>query len=160
MFVECRQIQSSGQKCKSPAVRNTSFCFFHGNVRKLADAPPPPQDTPFVLPFIEDSRGILLAVNQTFQAMGQGRIKRSEAGTYLYGIQIAAKVIARIEQTVWEPVRALEYDEHGAALGEQKTGCDPFLDCISCDRQDICELRQAALEKNPDDLLLRMRASR
>jgi hypothetical protein len=158
MFIECRHIPTSGQKCKSPQVRNTGFCYFHRNTRQRAQVPSPL--TPFILPFIEDSRGVLIAINEVFRAMGENRISRSEASTYFNGIQIAARVIARIEKTVWEPVRALEYDNDGIEQGEQKTACEPLLDCVKCDRQDICEARKAALEHMPenyDDLLAGVR---
>jgi hypothetical protein len=156
MFLECRHVQSSGEKCNSAALRHSLFCYFHRNVLQRAEAPSP--RTPFILPFMEDSRGILIAVNDVFRAMGESRIQRSEASTYLHGIQIAARVIARIEDKTWEPVRALEYDDYGAELAEEKTSCDPFLDCLNCDRQDICEVRRAALEKNPEDYIAKMRS--
>jgi hypothetical protein len=158
MYNECCHVQSSGQKCHSAALRHSIFCYFHRNVRERAEAPPPRQGAPFVIPFIEDSRGILIAVNEVFRAMGERRITRSEASSYFNGIQIAAKVIARIEGKTWEPVRTLEYDNDGFEQAEQKTSCDPFLDCLNCDRQDICEVRRAELEKNPEDYIAKMRS--
>jgi hypothetical protein len=149
MFAECCHVQTSGQKCKSPIVQHSIFCYFHRNVRERAELPPPRQGTPFVLPFIEDSRGVLVAVNEVLRAMGQGRIKRNEASTYLSGIQLAAKVIARTEDRVWEPVRALEYDNDGSEQAEAKTACEPLQDCLNCDRQDICEACEAAKEIKP-----------
>jgi hypothetical protein len=149
MFAECRHVLPSGQKCKSPIVQHSIFCYFHRNVRERAELPPPRQGTPFLLPFIEDSRGVLLAVNEVFRAMGQGRIKRNEASTYLSGIQLAAKVIARTEDRVWEPVRALEYDRDGTEQAPAKTACEPLQDCLNCDRQDICEACEAAKELKP-----------
>jgi hypothetical protein len=78
MFVECRHVQPSGEKCKSPAVRNSSFCYFHRNLHDRAEARPPRQGTPFLLPVLEDSCSILIAINEVFRAMGESRIKRSE----------------------------------------------------------------------------------
>jgi hypothetical protein len=149
MFAECCHVQTSGQKCKSPIVQHSIFCYFHRNVRERAELPPPRQGTPFVLPFIEDSRGVLVAVNEVLRAMGQGRIKRNEASTYLSGTQLAAKVIARTEDRVWEPVRALEYDNDGSEQAVAKTACEPLQDCLNCDRQDICEACEAAKEIKP-----------
>jgi hypothetical protein len=149
MFAECCHVQTSGQKCKSAAVQHSIFCYFHRNVRERAELPPPRQGTPFLLPFIEDSRGVLVAVNEVLRAMRQNRIKRNEASTYLSGIQLAAKVIARTEDRVWEPVRALEYDNDGSEQAEAKTACEPLQDCLNCDRQDICEACEAAKEIKP-----------
>jgi hypothetical protein len=161
MFVECRHVQPSGEKCKSPAVRNSSFCYFHRNLHDRAEARPPRQGTPFLLPVLEDSCSILIAVNEVFRAMGESRIKRSEASTYFYGIQIAAKVITRIENRTWEPVRALEYDNSCTELAPEKTACEPLLDCVNCDRQDICEARKAILDRHPgnqNELINQMRS--
>src|SRR6185369_16077796 len=135
MFIECRHVLPSGERCKSRALRSDPFCYFHRNLRERIDGPPPRQGAAFIFPNIEDTRGILLATIQTLRAMGFGQIKRNEAGTYLYGINIAARLVARIEQTDYDPTRALEYDNNCSELAEQSTGCEPLHDCVSCERQ-------------------------
>lgn len=152
MFLECRHILPSGQKCKSPALRKRPFCYFHSHMRERSQAPLPRQGTPFVLPSLEDSRGILVAVMEILGAMGQGRLKRSEASTYLYGLQIAGQLVARIDQTACNPVRTLLYDDDALEIGEEKKACEPPRDCVSCDCQDICEARQAAIARTPEDI--------
>jgi hypothetical protein len=152
MFLECRHILPSGQKCKSPALRKRPFCYFHSHLRDRSDAPPPRPDTPFVLPSLEDSRGLLVAVMEVLKAMGQGRIKRSEAATYLYGLQIAGQLVARIEKSTSDPVRVLLYDNNALEMGEEKKACEPPRDCVNCDCQDICEARRIAESQKPEDI--------
>ena len=138
MISECRHILASGKKCQAFAVTNSSFCFFHRNQRERRDTAVRP-GTPFILPTLEDAHSALNAVNDVFRAMGEGRLKRAEAGTYLYGIQIAARLIVRIDQTTIKPVRNLCYDNYGTELAELKTICEPPEDCLQCTRRETCD---------------------
>ena len=161
MITECRHVLASGKKCQAVSVTNSSFCFFHRNQRLRQDTPVRP-GTPFILPTLEDAHSALNAVNDVFHAMGEGRLKRAEAGTYLYGIQIAARLIMRIDQTSIKPVRNLCYDNYGTELGEETSICEPPEDCLKCTRRDSCEdfedyeeevaeLEQQLAEQEQDD---------
>ena len=145
MFQECRHVLASGQKCKSPAVRNSDFCYHHRNQHDRRNAQPR-AGARFVLPVLEDDHSLLNAVNEVCAAMSSGQLKRSEAGSYLYAINIAARLVARIAAADIDPVRALEYDDYGSELAPKMTGCDLVQDCFECQRQDVCGVFEKAKE--------------
>jgi len=139
MYLECRHIMPTGIKCKSPALRGKHYCYFHYNLRLHADDGTRDDKEPLKLPSLEDSRGIQIALAQILAALGSGRIDSRQAGLYLYGLQIAAKIASRTSEP--EPkqiVRVLECDDTGATLAPEQTACDPDLDCGSCPRKAQC----------------------
>jgi len=93
MPTPCTHILPSGQKCNAPALNGGSLCRHH-RPRKRSDRSLPIESAPFVLPVFEDSRGLLRAVTDVLNAMSERRIKRSEGGTFLFGLQIASRLIS------------------------------------------------------------------
>lgn len=144
MYLECRHVPPSGQKCKYRALKGRLFCYHHGNLRQLFEAPRPLPGTLFVFPNVEDNHGLLLATMQTLRAFSFGQLKRNEAALYLSGITIASRLVKSIQQTEIDPIRALEYDDNCYELGEQMTGCEPLHDCLECKRRDVCEVYEVA----------------
>ena len=98
MYNECRHIFTSGKKCQSPALRDQSFCYFHGNTRKRP-APKdeayepyiPPQDTAHNLPPLEDADAIQLALSDVVLALAANRIDPRRARILIYGLQVASQ---------------------------------------------------------------------
>ncbi len=89
MFTECRHILPTGRKCKSPAMRNHAFCYFHSGVRRYPATRSSSRQKPFCLPSLENISSIQRALTDVLNALMQGRINRRWAGLCLHGIQVA-----------------------------------------------------------------------
>lgn len=88
-YKECRHIMPSGLHCKSPAMRGSVFCYFHG--RPPRPAPPVrPLETRIDIPPVLNPNSALKAVGTIIQALGANRISTRRAGLPLFGVQMAA----------------------------------------------------------------------
>ena len=108
MSHECTHVLPSGQKCKAPAVIGSTLCRHHRPRKR------PAETSPFVLPEFNDSRSLLHAVSEVLQAVGSRRMKRSEAGTLLFGLQLASRFIG---------------DGGGPHIAPLHDCCEPELSC-------------------------------
>lgn len=141
MFNECRHIMPSGAKCKSPALKNQSFCYFHARLRPAASTRPVGQP-PLDLPPLEDPQGIQIALSQVLAALRSPYFDNKRAGLYLYGLQIATQLAGRASvPPTSDLVRSLSSDaENGETLAPETSQCDPGADCDSCATRDECVL--------------------
>ena len=138
MFNECRHILTSGHKCKSPALLGQAFCYFHAADRRYATTSTASID-PFLLPAIEDTAGVQIAINQVFRGLASRRIDRRQAGVYFYGLQIAARLARKSDDNPSESVRETCEDADGRTLAPEKSTCEPPADCVNCRRRDFCK---------------------
>ncbi len=138
MFNECRHILTSGHKCKAPALRGQAFCYFHTADRRYATTSTAAVD-PLLLPTIEDTAGVQVAINQVFRGLASRRIDRRQAGVYFYGLQIAARLAHKSDEKPSESVRETWEDPEGYTLSPEKSQCEPPADCINCRRRTFCE---------------------
>src|SRR5208283_2651521 len=90
MYMACRHIKPNGLRCKSPALRGHSFCYFHSKLhaRVSDDAA---RFGPIKLPLPEDPAAIQIAISRIFDGMLTGRLDGKLAGRLLYGLQIASR---------------------------------------------------------------------
>jgi hypothetical protein len=88
-FKECRHIMSSGLHCKSPAMRGSAFCYFHGRAPRPARPLRSPEANIEVSPVV-GSMGCARAVNQIMQALASNRISSRRAAILLQGVQMAS----------------------------------------------------------------------
>ena len=139
MFIECRHILPSGLKCKSPALRNRPFCYFHSGLRRHSADGASDRKEPLLLASLEDPSGVQIAIMDVLNAYGHGRIDRRQAGLYLYGLQIATQVATRLN-THENPsaVRSITCDNDGLELAEEATACEPPQDCLTCQTRATC----------------------
>ena len=86
MYNECRHIMPSGLHCQSPAMRGSSFCYFHGRPQRPAH----PREACIEMPDQLDSKGTLAIIHRTLQALAAGRISARRAAVLLYGIQMSS----------------------------------------------------------------------
>lgn len=119
MFKECRHILPTGYKCKSPALRGQFFCYYHTASRRYA-AISRTSAEPLVLPSIEDTGGVQIAINEVLRDFGARRIDRRQAGVYFYGLQIAARLARKIDEKPSQTVRELS----GASRSESAPNCE------------------------------------
>jgi len=118
MRTECTHLLASSEKCQAPAVSGSSLCRHH-HPRNGAES-----HTPFSLPPFSDRSSLLFAISEVLHATSERRIKRSDAGTLLFGLQLASKVMSDIDNDV----------EKALASGESDNLGEPFRAESPCDR--------------------------
>jgi hypothetical protein len=89
MFTECRHILPTGRKCKSPAMHNHAFCYFHSGLRRYPSTRVSSRIKPLRPPSLEKISGIQVAITDVLNALMQSRINRRRAALCLHGIQVA-----------------------------------------------------------------------
>jgi hypothetical protein len=95
MHTECSCLLASGEKCHAPAVAGSSLCRHH-RPRKHAE-----QHTPLKLPHLNDRSSILFAISEVLHAVSEHRITRKDAGTLLFGLQMASTVVTEIYDEIY-----------------------------------------------------------
>jgi len=110
MRIECSHLLASGEKCQAPAVTGSSLCRHH-HPRKHAKT-----TDPFSLPPFSDHSSLLVAISEVLQAITERRITRSEAGTLLFGLQMASRVMSGIDREIDKARASGEYGDYGEPL--------------------------------------------
>jgi hypothetical protein len=132
MFIECRHILPRGTKCKSPALRGKVYCYFHDCLRRFEQDGLRLTEEPLCLPPLEDARGIQMALGQILTALGSARLDTRKAGLYLYGLQLAAQLLAHLPEPSPENrdemVRALACDDAGNLIAAEETPFAPQIE--------------------------------
>jgi hypothetical protein len=86
-YPECRHVMPSGLHCQSPAMRGSSFCYYHSRpVRPVR--PRRPSEEPIGLPFVLEASSCLEAINEVIQALAGNRISNRRAAILLHSIQM------------------------------------------------------------------------
>ena len=139
MFNECRHILTNGHKCKAAALRGKAFCYYHTATTAAYATTSTAAVDPLLIPTIEDTGGVQVAINQVFRALASRRIDRRQAGVYFYGLQIAARLAQKSDEKPSETVRETCEDPDGCTLAPEKSTCEPPADCVNCRRRTFCE---------------------
>ncbi len=143
MHPECRHIMPNGYKCKSAALRNSSYCYFHTCAHELAKPAARPQKLPFKLPLLEDRSAIQLALIQILDALLAGGIEAKQASLMLYGLQIASQNVERVDPILPKnSVISLTHTSDGQELGPKDFACDVPEDCEKCKIRHQCLIRR------------------
>jgi len=127
----CEHVKVNGIRCGSPALRGRRLCYYHFNCRLNQIHP---------VPILEDGNAIQLGVQETIRAVLDGRIETKRAGLVLYGLQIAAMNLRRVENAPRR--RRMVIKE----FGELRY---PYLD--DADRAAPSEPQKAEPAKGPED---------
>jgi len=119
MSEKCAHTLESGSTCKSPAVRGTSLCFHHTpheNLKRRRSC----EYEPFELPPLNNKNSVMIAISQVLSRLAMRRIKRSEAVTLIYGLNIVARLMTELDQTSdEEPIGS--YETQSADSGDSET---------------------------------------
>jgi hypothetical protein len=135
MYLECRHIMPSGCKCHSPALRGRFYCYYHDKLHTYTQDGTRDDSGPLHLPSIEDARGIQLALG----SLAAGRLCRENAGTLLYGTQIALQALSRIPAIPPMEIVSDPYcDGTGNDLASCDEKCEPYTDCPTCASRHGC----------------------
>jgi hypothetical protein len=138
MIQLCRHIKTNGQRCQSPALSGSAYCYFHARVHTMAKAKGSVWDD-IKLPMLEDSASIQVAISQIAAAFLSSRLDARRTGLLLYALQIASQNIDRASSREdSEIVRSMTVTAEGDELAPEKEACEP-IDCASCKRRDTCE---------------------
>lgn len=103
MIRHCEHIKANGHFCKSPAMRERNYCYFHmthiGRQMRLERyAADGLQAPPIKLPLLEDAASIQLALMQITEALLQGTLDRKMAGLVLYAMQTASSNLRNMQK--------------------------------------------------------------
>jgi hypothetical protein len=126
----CRHIRVNGKRCRSAAVSQRDYCYFHLDYRgrrlKMARARARGQHWRLELPPLEDLYAVQVGLMQVIEAMADEHLDARRGGLMLYGLQQAATNL-RAPAEVWE--RSCRFDnveeiewpgfeqEHGVPAG-------------------------------------------
>jgi hypothetical protein len=132
MPIECRHILPRGAKCKAPALCGKVYCYFHDCLDRFGQDGQRDTREPLCLPSLEDAHGIQIAVTQILAALGSGRLDNRKARLYLYGLQLASQLLARLPEP-WpdEMVLTLTCDDDGRYIAAEETSLTPLIEANS-----------------------------
>jgi hypothetical protein len=85
----CAHVKVNGLPCGAPARHGRELCCFHDSAAR--------RNREFVLPIIEDAASLQLALNKILQGIVDKLIDHKTASTLLYGLQIAAANLKRLD---------------------------------------------------------------
>ena len=98
----CRALTVSGQRCKSTCLDGLHLCHTHYNYRH----PALPDPKHVVVPFLEDDASITLMLTQVTHGLLSNQLDPVRARTTIYGLQVAALVIANKDRREARAARA------------------------------------------------------
>ena len=138
MYMACRHIKPNGLRCKSPAMRGHSFCYFHAKLHTRAsyDAA---KFGPITLPVLEDPAAIQIALSRILDAMISGRIEGPLAGRILYGLQIASQHAKDDGLNIGvHSVESMTQSKEGDELAPKLRICNGLDICVGCKYEETC----------------------
>ncbi len=91
MVQACRHIKPSGLRCKSPAMREHLFCYFHARVHTRTGRNNPER----TFPVPEDFAAIQESIARLFDGIVNESIGPKQSSQILRGLQIALQTISR-----------------------------------------------------------------
>ena len=117
------------------------YCYYHLSLHRAQKPAPATDKKPIVLPSLEDSKGIHIALHHVLGAMSSSQIDQRSTSLYLRGIRIAAELVPKSTSgSSLESVRDLCCDDNGDSLAPETTTCEPPDDCLDCKERDDCDL--------------------
>jgi len=112
----------NGLLCKSPALRDRSYCYFHQNlhVTLRASREKKKEDSTIQFASIEDAAGIQIALTQVVDALAASRIDRRQGGTLIYGLHLASSLARqRAAFDYSQTVRNICHDSDGSLIAAE-----------------------------------------
>ena len=82
----CRHLMPTGRNCKSPAMRNSAYCYYHGPQKPPRRASKS-SDMAFEIEPIYDPSSIQTIGGQILQAMAANRLSKGKAAVMLQVLQ-------------------------------------------------------------------------
>lgn len=91
----CEHIKTNGQRCGSPAIKDTPLCYFHGETRKQRESEAAAKAAD--LPVLEDMHSLQLAVMRVCGLLANKTIEEKTARVIFDGLRLAQKTLAEHE---------------------------------------------------------------
>jgi hypothetical protein len=142
----CRHVKTNGLRCKSPALTEAPYCFFHARLNDRHSGYRYTAATRgYLVPgqhiqltTLEDRESIQVALSMVINALAIGALDIRRATTLLYGLQLASSNAANLNLAPYAPdvVRTVESTPDGLDLAEPGA---------------ILDLDQLALQNADDD---------
>jgi len=107
----CTSTLANGEPCNGPALNNHSTCRHHQPDHTCSNSRSP-QYQRLELPDLNNRKGVVRAIVEVIHAISERRIKRSEGGTLLYGLQLASSLMEELDP--WGPDPEEMYDDDSA----------------------------------------------
>jgi hypothetical protein len=95
LFIECRHIMPSGNRCHAAALRDKAYCYFHIKHHQVVEPRKRP-GKPMSLPLLVDDASVQLALAMVLREIGSSRLEPARASVLLYGLKIAAQIAKRV----------------------------------------------------------------
>jgi hypothetical protein len=140
----CRQIKTNGLQCKSPALTDAPYCYFHTRLNERHSGYRYTAVTRgYLVPgqhiqlsTLEDRESIQVALSLVINALAIGALDTRRATTLLYGLQLASSNAANLNLTPHAPdvVRTAESTPDGLDLAEPGAILD--LDQLALQNED------------------------
>ncbi len=156
MYMACRHIKPNGLRCKSPALKDNSFCYYHARLHTIGKEPCGNYG-PMRLPVPEDSASIQISVAQISDALINDRIDAKRAGRLLYALQIASQNIDRGKDIVdRDTVPSATQSSDGDDLAPELRVCRSDERCEQCPYAKNCpNFHEYVEDVNDENVLLR-----
>ena len=95
-FRECHHIKEDGQKCHSPAMRESAYCYFHGRSCRRQARQTHDGEVRLDIPPLNSPDEIMSALNQIMNAIANAQITSRRASAMLYAVQMAQKQLHEV----------------------------------------------------------------
>jgi hypothetical protein len=152
MYQLCRHIMPSGNRCHSPALSGTYFCYFHTRVHRKSDEHTAKFEPELAIPVLENRAAIQLALSQVLNAFGSKKLDQRQAYTLLYGLRIASQNFGRCDNILsYSGVESITSSEDGDDLAPEEHRCTGREDCNTCPLRDICGDWEEVDEEEDDE---------
>ncbi len=125
-YALCRHIRTNGLQCKSPALSEKDYCFYHDRLyRRHSPFRYTEAARGYLLPgrdleltALEDRESVQLALSLVINALATGQLETKRATALLYGLQTASNNAARLRPAAFDPdiVRTTEITPEGLDL--------------------------------------------
>jgi hypothetical protein len=137
MSTTCKSTLATGEPCNAPAINKCFSCRHHDPSHPHKTAQPRRRESePLELPPLVDKCGILSAVVEVVRAVSERRMKRSEGGTLLFGLQLAGSLMNQI-------------DEEGAYPGDFAEPIEPASEAALPSQSTQRTGPSASIQKSP-----------
>ncbi len=141
MYLACRHIKPGGQRCKSPGLRGSAFCYFHARLHSTSK---PGIMDDIVLPVPEDSAAIQESLGTIFAAILSSRIDSKRTAQLLWGLQIASNNLSRRQASDPKSVQSVTRNKQGLELAPVLRVCNSLTDCQNgCEHPESCGRNRA-----------------
>ncbi len=124
----CRHIKTNGVQCKSPALDQSAYCFFHSRLhQRHTGFRYTPATRGYLIPGqhieltpLEDCESVQVALSVVINALATGQLETRRATALLYGLQLASINSARLQLSPYpaEIVRSVHATPDGLDLAE------------------------------------------